>query len=297
MFQYHRPCMVAASIILLLSLLSRFLQATTGGALYYLILDLKQYPVQTGIWQANASLLANLLSGASVSHLTQGGGIVASLRFDSAGVAFVLPLAWRQLATFVIVGALTFLLTVPMCYGARAQFWRLPAGQVFPFSRLLHWYTDLRLSGRALGLEVLLLLWRGVTWAVCLLPGLLVMLVATQQNSDTLLFLSGVLNLAGMAMGYFLYTILLPGQYLLARSPELTPITALRNGLRLLHGRKVEFFLLRLSFLPLQLLSIFLYDIPTLYLFPYLELSTILYLGALEGTSAVPSNAPQKPNL
>lgn len=297
LFQYSRTCVLAGSLVLALSFLTRLLQITSGGTLYYLTLDLKQYPMQTGIWQAGAPLLSSLLSGSNVSHLTQGGGFVASLRFDSAGVAFVLPLAWRQLAAFGLISALTFLITVPLYYGARSQFWRLPGGQVLPFRALFRWYTDLRLTGRALGLEVLLLLWRGITWAVCLLPGLLVMLAATQQNSDPLLLLSGVLNLAGLALGYFLYTMLLPGQYLLARRPELSPLAALRKGFGLLRGRKVEFFLLRLSFLPLLLLSAFLYSIPTVYLFPYLELSSILYLGTLEAASqtAPAPPAPDKP--
>ena len=53
-FRYRRPCLLAALLVVCLSLLAQTFSAVAGGALYYDFLDVRQLPLGTGLWLADA---------------------------------------------------------------------------------------------------------------------------------------------------------------------------------------------------------------------------------------------------
>ena len=207
------------------------------------------------------------------------GGMVFALSDAVSGLVIVLPVAWRQLINLVVIQGIVFLVTVPLQYGVLTQFRSILEGRPAPFRSVLRWYLDLHLTGKALAVQVLLTLWQWAARLVCMVPGLLCLIAGSAfPNGEWMLLLSSSLSILGMLGGYYLYMLLLPARYLLAQSPGLSVRQALSRGFRLLTGRRGDYFKLNLSFLPLQVLSMVLWNIPNLYLVPYMELSNYLFL-------------------
>ena len=189
----------------------------------------------------------------------------------------------------LLIQLAVLLLSTPILYGALQQYWHILRGEPLPFRSLFSWYLDLRLTGRAVALQLLLSVWRTATSLVCMIPGLVCTILGSQSGApDFLVLLALPLTLLGSLAGYFCYVRLLPAQYLLARSPELGVGQALRQGLRLLKGSGRDFFLLQLSFLVWHLVSLMLYQVLDLYVVPYQHMASMLFLTALDTAREAP---------
>ncbi len=277
--RFSRPCIAAACLLLAFTVLARAFSVYAGGALYYLMLDIRQFPMETGLWRADPTLMTTLMSMLGLERLGDLGGMVFALSDAVSGLVIVLPVAWRQLINLVVIQGIVFLVTVPLQYGVLTQFRSILEGRPAPFRSVLRWYLDLHLTGKALAVQVLLTLWQWAARLVCMVPGLLCLIAGSAfPNGEWMLLLSSSLSILGMLGGYYLYMLLLPARYLLAQSPGLSVRQALSRGFRLLTGRRGDYFKLNLSFLPLQVLSMVLWNIPNLYLVPYMELSNYLFL-------------------
>lgn len=280
--RYIRPCLAAACVLMLFSLLTQVFSQATGGVIFGLFLDRQEFPMETGLWAVSSSTMAPLLSLMGLERLSSLGGVVFSLSNAEGGYVLVVPMGWLQLANFVLVRVIVFLITVPLQYGALSQFHRVLLGRPLPFMSLLDWYRDLRLTSKAMASQVLLALWRGVTAVVCLLPALFCLLAGSVLSSAPLLSLSFPLLLLGLGAGYFCYLQLLPAQYLLTRQPQLGVREAFSRARKLLAGQRFSYFLLNLSFLPWYVVSLFLWGIADLFLLPYVSLTNFLCLDTLE---------------
>lgn len=274
--RFMRPCALCACLLLCFSMLAQVFIVYTNGALFTFYLDVLQFPMQTGVWKADPTLMGNLLAMVGLEELGDLGGLVFALRDDVAGQVLVMPVAWRQLMKIALIQSLVFLVSVPLQYGVLTQLRQVLEGRPQPLRRLFDWYLDLRLAAKAMAVQIVLSLWRILASTLCALPGILCML----SETESLILLSPLLSLLGLAAAYALYTMLLPAQYLLARSPELSVGRAVSQGVRLLDGRRMEYFKLNLSFLPWQVLSTFLFNVPSLFVVPYVELSNYLFLDA-----------------
>ncbi|HJA64396.1 MAG TPA: DUF975 family protein [Candidatus Intestinimonas stercoravium] len=281
-FRYLRPCLAAACLLMLISVLTQVFSQATGGSVMGLLLRWEDYPMETGLWVVSADTMLPILSIMGLERLGGLGGVVFSLASPESGVVMVVPMGWLQLVNLVLVHVVVFLVTVPLQYGALSQFHYVLLGQPRPFRALLDWYLDLRLTAKALAAQVLLALWRGATSALCLLPSLACLLAGTVMSSAPLLSLSFPLLLLGLGAGYFCYLQLLPAQYLLAQRPQLGLGDAFSRAWRLLKGQRFSFFLLDLSFLPWYIVSLFLWGIADLFILPYVSLTNLLCLDALE---------------
>lgn len=282
-FLYRRPCLLCAFLLLCVSLAAQFFTAYSGGALFYAFLDVRQLPLDTGLWLAGPELMSSLMTTMGLQDLGGWGGVLLTLRYEPMGAVMVLPLAWQQLLRMAAVNAAALVVTAPLEYGVLAQLrWVLEGRPQRPVS-LFGWYADLRLTRKALGVQAALALWRLLTTLLCAAPGFLCLAAGTAlPGGESLMLLSTVLSLLGMAAAYGCYTVLLPARYLLAASPERTVRAALVQGFRLAQGRRMEFFLLNLSFLPWYLAAQFLYSVPLLYAYPYSVLSIYLFLRSLQ---------------
>lgn len=276
-----RPCLAAAALLLIFSGLSRLTADLTSAGLYYMLLDIQQFPVQTGLWRANAGIMTNLMSMMGMdTALGTLGGVIFALQDGVGGQVLVLPLAWRQLFRLVVVYSVFFLITVPLQYGVINRFWLLLRGEPAPFRRIFSWYLDLRMTGKALAVEFAMALWQWGTRALASVPAIFCIVVAgtTADQGEWMLLLGILLAVLGMLAAYYLETLLLPVRYLLAAHPELSVRRTFSYGLRILTGRRWEYFWLNLSFLPWRVLSLALFDLPSLYVIPYVSLSNFLFL-------------------
>lgn len=279
-FRFIRPCVLAAFFLLCFSMLTQVFLSFSGGMLYYDVLDIRQFPLETGIWRATSDVMTNLLT-VITGDGRQGmwGGLVFAVRDSAAGSVLVMPVAWRQLMDLVIVHAIVFLLSAPLEFGILNQFRRILEHRPQRLRHLFAWYANPRLTGKSLAVQAVLGLWRLLVSVLCMTPGLFCMLMGdTLPNNDFLLLLAPVLSLLGALLSIYLYSLLLPARYVLAQHPEYSLGQVFSSGLQLLAGRRAEYFKLNLSFLPWQLISVFLWGIPSLFVIPYVELTNYLFL-------------------
>lgn len=269
MIRHIRPCMAASGILLALHLAAFYFQAASGGVLGYYLLSAADYTTATGIFLAE-------------------GGLTAVLRLDAAGVLFALPLSFRQLGVFALVHGIVFLVTVPLLMGVLEQYHAFLQHQNRPLSSVFRWYLDLRLTGKAFALNLVLGL---VKWGMRLMgaiPGLVLFIWATDSTNpgasigSLLIPFAMLLLLAGGIAAYFVYTLILPAQYLLVRRPEASIRSLLSAGYRVFRGRRRDYFVFRLSFLLWHGLVNATYGAMGLFVHPYFELANLLYLQAVE---------------
>lgn len=283
-----KPFFALGGTMLLLLMLTFFLQSMAGGLMVFLPLDLASFPMETGAWRADASLMGNLLSLGGLAGLSSTGGMVFSLRLEATGMAMVLLMPWSLILSFIGVQLLVLLVTSPFRLGAMEQLWGMLSGQASKPRDLFRWYTDLRLTGKALGVELVLCLWQWITRLALTVPGIALLVLGSRNEGNVLLLtLSLILSVAGPLVGYYLYCLLLPAQYVLAKRPGLSPLEALRKGAALFKGKRAIFFTFRLSFLPWNVVSAMLSNLPDAYVFPYEEASCMLLINAVLGPSAV----------
>lgn len=283
--QQMLPCFAVSGIVWLAQLCGSLVQTFAGGSLGYYMLEAAAYDTQTGLFLRE-------------------GGFVACLRLDSAGILYAFPVDYALLPRFFLVNVLIFLITTPLLFGALEQLWGALHGKKPSISGVFRWYLNLGLSARALSLSTVLTAAEWVLRAVCMAPGLglLIYMSATgTENNPVLIFLSSALPMAGFLASFYLFSILSPVRYMLVREPERTARQALSEGVRLFAGRRGPYFALRLSFLPWTILSLFtallLWRTPDIFIFPYMELSNLLFLhlalsGGEDGQPPLPSGTP-----
>ena len=91
-----------------------------------------------------------------------------------------------------------------------------------------------------------------------------------------LMIVSSVLNLIltlPFAMSY----------YLLADDTQMSGMEALKESMRMMKGKKIKYFILQLSFVPILFLSIFTLYIALLWVMPYMEMSFAMFYRDLTG--------------
>ena len=278
-FRFLRPCLVCTFLLIALSLIAQLFSVVSGGTFFYTIMDIRQFPMATGIWKADANAMTNLLALMDLGRLGDLGGVVFSVRYDDVGQVLVLPVAWRQVVNVVIVQGIVLLITAPLSYGVLSQYRGFLEGQVRPSRAILGWYTDLRLTAKALAVQVVLTVWRLMATLLCLLPGVFCAVAGTiVPSGEIMLLLSGPVLLLGVLAGYYIYMVLLPARYVLARDPDTSIRQAFSRGMELLAGRRLAYFKLNLSFLPWHVVAMFFYSVPNLFVIPYVEMSNFLFL-------------------
>ncbi len=278
-FRFIRPCLVCTFFLILLSLLAQLFSVVSGGTFFYTIMDVRQFPMSTGIWKADATAMTNLLALLGLERLGDLGGLVFSIRYEDVGQVLVFPVAWRQVVDVVIIQGIVLLVTAPLSYGVLSHYRGFLEGRVRPFRALFGWYVDLRLTAKALAVQVILTVWRLLATLLCLLPGMFCVVAGSiVPNGKIILLLSSPVLLLGLLAGYYLYVLLLPARYVLARDPATSVPQAFSKGLGLLAGRHLEYFKLNFSFLPWHIISMLLYGVPDLFVIPYVEMSNFLFL-------------------
>ena len=277
--QWMAPCLAASSALLAFTLLGSLLHARAGGLIFPGLLDTANFGVNTGLWSATPQWLAEI----GLEDYAAQGGVLAALRVEAARLILVYVLPWVQLRPFLLTSAVVLLVSAPVRYGALGQLWQVAAGTPAPPKSLFSWYLDLRLTAKALCLQLALGVWELLVQLLCLAPAALLMVRGAEAGQGSPLWsLSLAALVGGTLAGYCAGLLLAPARLLLARTPALGVWTALRQGWSALRGRRMAFFKLQLSFLPWQLLSVFTYRVTDLMLFPYQQLASIYFLQGSE---------------
>lgn len=105
----------------------------------------------------------------------------------------------------------------------------------------------------------------------------------TIEAQITWLYTSLVLMLIGMIVFQILIIPLEMTYFILADKPEIKGTEALKESIELMHGNFGRYLVLKLSFIPLMLLSVFTFYIALLWIFPYMEMTEVMFYRDLLG--------------
>lgn len=229
------------------------------------------------------SFVAGLLGagGSSVSVPTFN---FSSLRSENSAISEYLPnFSWGEsLSLPVLSGVLIVLLVLlavlsviaialavigsAMDLGRRKFFVRLVHGEKNDFNVLFHYFRHL---GNAFVLRLLMNIFTFLWSLLFVIPGI----IATYSYS--------------MA------------PYLMAKDPTLSPIAAIRMSKELMRGKKMDLFILQLSFIGWSILCLFTSGIGYLILAPYMQTAEAAFaldcLGLGSAIDEEPSEAPNAP--
>ena len=181
------------------------------------------------------------------------------------------------IAGILAVGAVTFIgniLSIQLFPGS--TLWPMVAGQVFVFV-----FSLIAMIFRS-GYSYMLLN------TVAQLPFYYVSFIVKAGNTEAEQIAWLELCLAMLLVGVVLEVILTSPFMLtfclLADSPEMGGIEALKTSARLMRGHILKYWLMMLSFIPLAILSLFSMYIGLLWLFPYIYMSETVFYMELAGT-------------
>lgn len=110
-----------------------------------------------------------------------------------------------------------------------------------------------------------------------LLPYNVLYLIYNQEQSQQWLYYTLIAYVIGISIYIPLSLCLSQSYYLLLDFPKQSVKEILSTSIRLMRGRKRQFFYIQLSFFPLMLLSVFTLGIGNLWLTPYMQQTTALY--------------------
>ncbi|HPE16553.1 MAG TPA: hypothetical protein PK597_06310 [Oscillospiraceae bacterium] len=213
-------------------------------------------------------------------------GFQAVLRLDFIGVVLRIALTEREALITALTQVVYVLVFSPIMLWALQSFFGIMEGSRPRLGALGPWYLDLGQAARAIGAQGLLML---VTWAY--------QIVVTALPLAALWWLNGQRE-SGMAESVaasFLWLVLIlyvvlycfakarmltynAISYVLARQTELDFREAVSQGRALMRGRVKDFFFLRLAFWPLEIASSLLYGIPSVFVIPLVEITSLIYL-------------------
>ena len=197
------------------------------------------------------------------------------------------------IAGILAVGAVTFIgniLSIQLFPGS--TLWPMVAGQVFVFVfsliamvfRTGYSYMLLNMArDREVSLGNLLYLFHNGPDRV-LVAAFIVKAGNTEAEQIAWIELCLVMLLVGVVLEVILTSPFMLTFCLLADSPEMGGIEALKTSARLMRGHILKYWLMMLSFIPLAILSLFSMYIGLLWLFPYIYMSETVFYMELIGT-------------
>lgn len=264
MAQALSACLTLSAVLVALEVLMAAFQVTAGGVIPLYLWSTAEQTVQTG-----ASLGPD--------------GFFAALRIESVGLGLSVAITPRIASALVLTQLLVAAVVAPFKLGAIENLYLLAQGTLRPFRSALQWYLDLRWAAGASLIELVLFLCWAVLSLFFALPGLA--LIGLSDGNLNWIAAASWLILAALFLAHCLMSQLVLTRCLFARSPQAGPLAAFRACFRILKGRRSQYLTFRLSFLALELINQLTRGIFNIYLFPYQNLSDILWLEAAEGRS------------
>lgn len=214
-------------------------------------------------------------------------GFSLIFRMDLTQLVIAIPLTYTQIAAFLAVNLVCFLILAPLRVGLMAVYWAILRGEHPAFSDLFPWLTQARRLGKSLVVEFVLQAGVRLVGLVCTLPSFYLYYlfysnvtsldqVTTQMSLlHSLAFLLAVI---AAVFAFWLHCTFLPVRYCLAAHPEFTLGQTFVRGLRSTKGWRGRFFRFRLSMVPWYFFSQVSYHSIDLYAMPYTSMASMLYI-------------------
>ena len=264
-------------ILIAVQLAAFILRAELGGTIGWYLIPLENVPdAATGLYAMEQ-------------------GFQAIFRVELMSVVAAIELTYGEIVLFLVINLVALILVAPMKLAVLERLWiSFRQGLVAPdkLPKATRWYTQPKLFGKAVVVELLLLLGGNVAGIVFTLPSsaLYVLLYGgnwlgnvmepTPLLSMLALLAVGLLIL-GAWLAYFLYSTLYPVAYCLAAQPSYSIGKVLKRGLASTKGARGNFVTFRLTFLLWLVISNFTYGVVDIYILPYLSFSSFLFLRAV----------------
>ena len=232
---------------------------------------------------ANLSAYGDTASGVYV--LDEGINVI--FRMDLTGTVAAVSMTYPQIAAFVIINAILFLLISPLRLGAMEAYWKVTRGDGGRVVEMFRWYLE---KGRLLKAWVVEFCLQALVSAVTFIASTPSLYLFYQFYSSTaslagvdfskrlMLWTADILAVLAMLFGIWLHSLLLPVRYCLASHPEYTLRDTFYRGFRSARGIRGGMFRFRLSYIIWFFLSRLTYGAMDLFVLPYSSLGSMLYL-------------------
>lgn len=218
-------------------------------------------------------------------------GFQMAARLDLLGIAAVLAMTYEQVFRLVGMTLAATILLAPLKIGVLETYWKVHREESAESEGMLRWYTNPRLFGKAVVVELILSIGCQVIALLAIFPSLLLYFFVYGQDItgsgeqqmlwlSILAFVALALLIAGMLLAFFCYTTIHPICYCLAAQPDYSMKKVWRRGLDSIKGYRGRFFRFRLSFLFWYILSNMTYGTLELYILPYISFSSFQFLNA-----------------
>ena len=232
---------------------------------------------------ANLSAYGDTASGVYV--LDEGINVI--FRMDLTGTVAAVSMTYPQIAAFVIINAILFLLISPLRLGAMEAYWKVTRGDGGRVVEMFRWYLE---KGRLLKAWVVEFCLQALVSAVTFIASTPSLYLFYQFYSSTaslagvdfskrlMLWTADILAVLAMLFGIWLHSLLLPVRYCLASHPEFTLKDTFYRGFRSARGIRGGMYRFRLSYIIWFFLSRLTYGAMDLFVLPYSSLGSMLYL-------------------
>lgn len=214
-------------------------------------------------------------------------GFSVVFRMDLTEMVLAIPLTYTQIASFLIVSTLFFLLLAPLRMGAMETYWRILRGDQPAISQLFQWLTQVRRLGKAVVVEFVLQVGVRLIGILCTAPSLYLYylfytnVTSADQLTSQMAMLQSLASFLAIVAGVFcfwLHCLFLPVRYCLAAHPEYSLGETFRRGLRSMKGYRGRFFWFRMTMVPWFFLSQLSYNALDLFAMPYTSMASMLYV-------------------
>ena len=232
---------------------------------------------------ANLSAYGDTASGLYV--LDEGINLI--FRMDLTGMVAAVSMTYPQIAAFLVINAILFLLISPLRLGAMEAYWKVTRGDGGKVVEMFRWYLE---KGRLLKAWVVEFCLQGLVSAVTFVastPSLFLFyhfysttasLAGVDFSKRLLLWAADILAILAMLFGIWLHSLLLPVRYCLASHPEFTLKDTFYRGFRSARGIRGGMYKFRLSYIIWFFFSRLTYGAMDIFVLPYSSLGSMLYL-------------------
>lgn len=265
----HPLCLRVTIVLVCVQLAFYGVRLLTGGTLTYMVADLAQY--------------ADTANG--IFFNDQGFSIL--FRMDLTQTVLAIPLTYTQIALFLLISVILFLVTAPLRLGVMEQYWNVLRGTPGAPLDLLQWFKKAGKLGKALAVEFVMGPLVRVLGILATLPSLYLYyrfytstptLEAVTTASALMQSAATFLAIAAGLFTFWLHCFFLPVRYCLCAHPEYTLGQAFRRGLASAKGFRGQFFNFRLSYILWFVISQMTYGAMDFFVLPYTSLGSMIYL-------------------
>ena len=234
----------------------------------------------------NSDRVTSSTQSLQTGYSMENGEFIATLRMDEIGSITQLYATAEGFLRYAVANFLMLITLAPLKMMALERMWRAFRGQEPHPDGSLRWYTNPALVGKAILVDIVVVIGGALLIMAASLPGWAGLMFAYVRASASgatgllslLSLISMFLMVLGILLSYYLVTRLIPLSYCLAAQPEYPLGKVFQRGFASTKGYSSGFFAFRLTLLPWYFISSFTFGAADLYVFPYVSFASFQYL-------------------